>query len=237
MGLVVKPFALHKSESDLSFFWVAPPPENVPLEYGKPLKMTYSMVRDPCLSQEALEQIDQAIAFAKGLDKRLTNFADTFSGDTWKVTKFGKSIWTKFPKDQDDRLWQYLRLQVLGTEKHNELQPDPLLKDNDTKREVNGHGGEEEEEEIDDVEEEEIDDDEENAIRRRRGYRSVSTNSNGSVTVTPTSSRGGFSSHAISMMLNKQQPVAPMAHGASMAPPAPSNEDDEAPLDFSKPSS
>lgn len=44
-------------ESALSCFWVVPPPENKPLEYGKPMTMTYSVIQDQFLSQDALNEM------------------------------------------------------------------------------------------------------------------------------------------------------------------------------------
>lgn len=110
----------------------------------------------------------------------------------------GRSLLPKFPKDQDERLWLYIRMQLLGT-KNSEL-PDPLIAHHrsieTSNGGLNGHLGKDkisstvnarivqsllhvhftdtnDEDEIDDVEEEEeIDDDEDNALRRQRSYRS-----------------------------------------------------------------
>lgn len=44
-------------ESSLSSFWVVPPPESKPHEYGKPMQMTYSVIHDQFLSQDALNEM------------------------------------------------------------------------------------------------------------------------------------------------------------------------------------
>lgn len=64
------------------------------------------------------------------------------------ATKLGRSLLPKFPRDQDERLWQYIRSKILGPE-HQDL-PDPIIAD--LTRTVNGEGGEEDEESIDDDE-------------------------------------------------------------------------------------
>ncbi len=65
VGLIASPYTSGSSESDMLVYWVVPPPESCPLEYGKPLKMIYTMVTDPCLSQEVLSSIEAMIAFYK----------------------------------------------------------------------------------------------------------------------------------------------------------------------------
>lgn len=53
-------------------FKVQPPPENIyPQEYGKPLRMSHSVVQDPCLSAEMLAQIEQAILYYNNQQDRV----------------------------------------------------------------------------------------------------------------------------------------------------------------------
>lgn len=225
VGLIVKPFASLQNESDLCFYWVLPPPENSPQEYGKPMRMSHSVVQDPCLSQDCLEQLDGIIEYYKeNHPKSMVKLHENFNSDTSFVTKMGRSLLPKFPRDQDERLWRYIRMKILG-EKNSDLS-DPLTASNlnlsTNNGSVNGHKVEDEDED-----EEEIDDDEENALSARR----ASTNGVSSMTstVAPTD-------QVISMLLQKQSPVAPMAHGASGSakPSTSSDHEDEAPLDFSK---
>lgn len=44
-------------ESSVVCYWVVPPPENKPHEYGKPMVMSYSQFQDQYLSQEALNEM------------------------------------------------------------------------------------------------------------------------------------------------------------------------------------
>lgn len=44
-------------ESTVVSYWVVPPPENRPLEYGKPMLMSYSVVQDQYLTQDTLNEM------------------------------------------------------------------------------------------------------------------------------------------------------------------------------------
>ena len=87
VGLSVRPFANLQNESDLCFYWVVPPPENSPQEYGKPMKMQYSVVQDPCLSQDVLDQVDSIISFYQDGEKNPVAFHEDFNSDTKLITK------------------------------------------------------------------------------------------------------------------------------------------------------
>ena len=65
IGLLASPYTSGSSESDMLVYWVVPPPESCPMEYGKPLKMIYTMVTDPCLSQNVLSLVDTMISYYK----------------------------------------------------------------------------------------------------------------------------------------------------------------------------
>lgn len=44
-------------ESTVVSYWVAPPPENKPHEYGKPMLMSYSVIQDQYLTQDTLNEM------------------------------------------------------------------------------------------------------------------------------------------------------------------------------------
>jgi hypothetical protein len=44
-------------ESALVCYWVMPPPESRPQEYGRPMLMSYSVNQDQFLSQDALNEM------------------------------------------------------------------------------------------------------------------------------------------------------------------------------------
>jgi hypothetical protein len=71
--------------------------------------MSYSAITDPCLSEEVLQQIDKTTAFYRGKPHAVP-FLEKYGGDgLLLVDKLGKSLVSKFPQDQDDELWKYIR--------------------------------------------------------------------------------------------------------------------------------
>lgn len=56
VGLICSPFYKYNEDLAASFqiYWVMPPPEYKPVEYGKPMKMSYSISRDSFLTQDLL---------------------------------------------------------------------------------------------------------------------------------------------------------------------------------------
>ena len=233
VGLINVPFTSGSNESDHVFYWVVPPPESNPNDYGKPMKMSYTKVTDPCLSQDMLDQLDKTIRhFVDESEEDLgIEFQKHFNSDTTFITKMGRSLLPKFPRDQDERLWRYIRVLVLGT-KHQDTE-DPLVSQHRgvSNGDLNGHGNNNNEEE-----EEEIDDDEENALR---GGQRTSSRAN-SAASSSQQSTSAKTDAVITMLLQKQSPQAPAAHGASTSTPiqrrgtnATEETEEEAPLDFS----
>ena len=169
VGMITQPYTSGCNESDHVFYWVVPPAETQPNDYGRPMKMTYTKVADPCLAQELLEQIETTIRHYNAEDDLKMDFMKKFNSDTTFLTKMGRSILPKFPSDQNDRLWRYMKLLILGT-KHQDME-DPLIAQyalvaaNGNMNGYPNHHAQHHEDEP----EEEIDDDEENALQRVRG--------------------------------------------------------------------
>ena len=46
-------------DSSIVVYWIYSPLEHNPQDYGMPMRMSYSAITDPCLSQEVLQQIDK----------------------------------------------------------------------------------------------------------------------------------------------------------------------------------
>ena len=238
VGLITKPFNLQGCESDNLFYWVVPPPENSPNEYGKPMKMSYSVVTDPCLSQDLLEQIDKVVEFGtNGI-----RYHENFRGQKTFATKLGESVIPKFPMDQDVRLWQYVRGKILDDKYVDMSDPlsDKMLGNGGVAAHSSGKGGhlngnsraEDEEDE------EEIDDDEENAlIMNRRKSRSGNSASTVSAAQQPASAsifKSQAANDVIARLLQRQSPVGT----PPPLPPASRNStsrSEDGPLDFSSP--
>eukprot|EP00092_Neocalanus_flemingeri_P039916 GFUD01043477.1.p1 GENE.GFUD01043477.1~~GFUD01043477.1.p1 ORF type:complete len:638 (-),score=151.19 GFUD01043477.1:153-2066(-) len=178
VGLICAPYQkdAKTSESSIVVYWIYPPAENSNQEFGKPMRMSYSAITDPCLSEEVIQQIDKTIAFFKKQPRKIP-FNEKYDDEQFYINKIGKSLVSKFPQDQNEQLWRYIQSQLM---EGLEVQVDT----NDTNANsphtepnnhvlINGRKNSEEEE-IDDDEEtalneeqEEIDDDEETAIVER----------------------------------------------------------------------
>ena len=179
VGMVTQPYTSGCNESDHVFYWVVPPAETQPNDYGRPMKMTYTKVADPCLAQELLEQVEATIRHYNAEDDLRVDFMRKFNSDTTFLTKMGRSILPKFPSDQNERLWQYMKLLILGT-RHQDMD-DPLIAQYAlvaANGNSNGYANHNLHHNHEDAaaaaalpaeQEEEIDDDEENALQRVRG--------------------------------------------------------------------
>ena len=58
--------------------------------------------------------------------KKTVQFKDNFNSDTLIITKMGRTLLPKFPRDQDERLWKYIRVLLLGANDDSDID-DPLL--------------------------------------------------------------------------------------------------------------
>ena len=219
IGVMTSPFTSMSNESSVLAYWVVPPPDTIPVEYGKPMKMNYSVVTDPCLSQETLNHITAVIQYYNTHPDKV-NFTDGYNSDTKFITKMGRTLLPKFPRDQDERLWRYIRKLVLN-DMDSEID-DPLL----IRPPMNGHNGtsissnhrrnSSRRQTHDGGSEEEIDDDEENALLSVRNGRS----SDMSTPPVPTED-------VISLLL-RQPPVS-----ANVAKSESENNSASTPIDFS----
>lgn len=186
-------------------YWVVPPPDTIPAEYGRPVKMNYTVVTDPCLSQETLNHITAVIQYYLSHPDHV-NFVNQFNSDTKFITKMGRTLLPKFPRDQDERLWRYIRKLILGEEDGGI--EDPLLIRPPMNGSLNGSNANDQNTPLanrrnssrrtthDADDEEEIDDDEENALRNVRNGGSTDM----STPPVPTED-------VISLLLQRQQPV------------------------------
>ncbi|BES89265.1 Mov34 [Nesidiocoris tenuis] len=110
IGLICSPYQQDNAcmESGVLAYWVMPPPENKPHEYGKPMAMTYSVVQDQFLSQDALNEMKKCAEFYKG-DSDFINFNDNYRENVTYLEKMKTSVTSKFPRDQSDGLlWNLL---------------------------------------------------------------------------------------------------------------------------------
>ncbi|XP_046676788.1 MPN domain-containing protein-like isoform X3 [Homalodisca vitripennis] len=95
-------------ESTVVSYWVVPPPENKPHEYGKPMLMSYSVIQDQYLTQDTLNEMKKCADYYKG-DPDVVKFGDKYKGNVTYLDKLKTTLTSKFPRDQSDgKLWRYL---------------------------------------------------------------------------------------------------------------------------------
>ncbi|XP_059473619.1 MPN domain-containing protein-like isoform X2 [Neocloeon triangulifer] len=129
-------------ESSIMCYWVMPPPDNRPLEYARPMLMSYSVAQEQFLSQDALNEMKKCAEFYKG-EPDAIKFADkVFDESVTYLDKLKASLSPKFPRDQNEELiWSFvLELVSLG-EKES-----PAVAENEptasTSKVENGHASE-----------------------------------------------------------------------------------------------
>jgi len=126
IGMICSPYEASGSkslDSSIVLYWMYPPSESNASDYGKPMRMSYSAIADPCLSSECMEQIDKVMAFYKDKDT-MVDLKSQYNTDLRFVDKIGKSLASKFPQDQDNQLWLYIKSQLIGKDDRPDSQPD-----------------------------------------------------------------------------------------------------------------
>lgn len=71
IGLICSPFDECTGDVTASYqvYWVMPPPEYKPQEYGKPMQMAYSIARDAFLTQDLLLEMVRVFIYFSATDK------------------------------------------------------------------------------------------------------------------------------------------------------------------------
>ncbi|XP_063242924.1 MPN domain-containing protein isoform X2 [Bacillus rossius redtenbacheri] len=111
VGVICSPYnrEWQSLESSVVSYWVMPPPETKPHEYGRPMLMSYSIVQDQYLSQDALNELKRCIDFYKN-ERDFIKFTDKYKGNISYLDKLKTSLTSKFPRDQSDGiLWSFIQ--------------------------------------------------------------------------------------------------------------------------------
>ena len=98
-------------ESSLLAYWVVPPSENKPHEYGRPMMMTYSLLQDKELSEDVVSEMRKTMAYYKELNQRvLVKLDEEFQEGISYTEKIKTSVFPKFPKTADAKeVWNIVR--------------------------------------------------------------------------------------------------------------------------------
>ncbi|XP_069691645.1 MPN domain-containing protein-like [Periplaneta americana] len=114
VGVICSPYNYDcpSLESSIVSYWVMPPPETKPHEYGKPMLMSYSVVQDQFLSQDALNEMKRCVNFYQN-ERDFVKFNEKFKGNITYLDKLKTTLTSKFPRDQSDGiLWGFIREMV-----------------------------------------------------------------------------------------------------------------------------
>lgn len=125
IGLICSPYSPdnHTQESSIMAFWIVPPPENRIMEYGRPMLMTYSVTQDNELSEQIIDEMKACVAYYKNYQFDMIDFNAKFNDDTTYIEKLKVTLYSKFPRKQNDHeFWNFVR-EELGMEPETEFTP------------------------------------------------------------------------------------------------------------------
>uniref|UniRef100_T1J5K2 MPN domain-containing protein n=1 Tax=Strigamia maritima TaxID=126957 RepID=T1J5K2_STRMM len=100
LAMICSPYEqINGSESNIQAFWVMPPPENKPLEYGKPMLMTYTGNQELPFTTELALEMNHLRDYYKSAPDAI-NFEKEWSKDgTTYLEKLQHSLSLKLPAD------------------------------------------------------------------------------------------------------------------------------------------
>lgn len=100
-------------ESTIAAYWVIPPPETKPNEYGRPMLMSYSVIQDSLLSPHIKDEMKKCVEYYKQENDFIT-FTDPYISSTTYIDKLKTTLVSKFPRDENEtELWKTVR-ELLG---------------------------------------------------------------------------------------------------------------------------
>ncbi|EEC04660.1 MPN domain-containing protein, putative, partial [Ixodes scapularis] len=122
VGLICSPYVKDESCVDAKYlaYWVMPPPEHRPNEYGKPMQMMYNVAQDSFLTQDLLMEMRLLSEYYRGSPDSL-NFCKDFEPHSisyWEKLK--RSLTSKLPRDLQvtsgdsqgqavDHFWEFVK--------------------------------------------------------------------------------------------------------------------------------
>ncbi|XP_009470259.1 PREDICTED: MPN domain-containing protein [Nipponia nippon] len=86
-------------ESKITPFWVMPPPEQRPNDYGIPMDVEVAYIQDGFLTNDVLQEMTLLVEFYKGAPD-LVKFQELWSQDQTYLDKLKGSLASRTPKDQ-----------------------------------------------------------------------------------------------------------------------------------------
>ncbi|XP_065164918.1 MPN domain-containing protein CG4751-like isoform X2 [Atheta coriaria] len=110
IGIIISPYNYDNGslESSIIAYWVIPPPENKPNEYGRPMQMSYSVTQDASLPAPVKDELAKCAAYYRK-HKELIIFTEKYLNNTTFIEKLKNTLLSKLPKDENEALWAYVR--------------------------------------------------------------------------------------------------------------------------------
>ncbi|KAH1001740.1 hypothetical protein HUJ04_005717 [Dendroctonus ponderosae] len=111
IGIIISPYNYENVslESSIMAYWVIPPPETKPNEYGRPMLMSYSVVQDSALYQPVKEELTKCVEYYQK-EADFISFSDKFVGTTLYIDKLKNTLISKFPRDESEGdVWRFVR--------------------------------------------------------------------------------------------------------------------------------
>ncbi|XP_031948941.1 MPN domain-containing protein isoform X4 [Corvus hawaiiensis] len=101
LGLICGPFYPGNPgvESKIAPFWVMPPPEQRPNDYGIPMDVEVTYIQDGFLTNDVVQEMTLLVEFYKGAPD-LVKFQELWSQDQTYLDKLKGSLASRTPKDQ-----------------------------------------------------------------------------------------------------------------------------------------
>lgn len=101
LGLIISPYNKQRKslEAEYQAYWVMPPPEHRPQEYGHPMQMAYNIAHDSFLTQDLLMEMRLLADFYRGAEDFIIFKTEYQSGSITHWQKLQKSLSSKLPQD------------------------------------------------------------------------------------------------------------------------------------------
>ncbi|GAB6033186.1 hypothetical protein CHUAL_012793 [Chamberlinius hualienensis] len=101
VGVICSPYdkECKSLESSIQAYWVMPPPENKPHEYGKPMLMTFSIIHEELMASDIQKTMNLLFDYYEGAPD-LIDFKNVWYDDITYIEKLQKSLLQKIPSEQ-----------------------------------------------------------------------------------------------------------------------------------------
>lgn len=126
-------------ESNILSFWVTPPLENRPFEYGRPMLMSYTVNQNDKLEEDLKTDMKSVYEYYRKFKNEVINFNQNFRGDTKYIDKLRVTMFPKFPRDQcDGTFWNWIR-ELLGLEREENVEMPIRVAEKISTSSINSH--------------------------------------------------------------------------------------------------